>query len=155
METYRKFELYHKILTTMAQIDGPPVYGGFRPDPMRPLSASIGAGIPGGPMRHGPSPIGMPLYDPNMHTRPSHFEDSYAGAANPNRSSQSPLRRTSHSPNMRLVQPHFENSYVRGPRGHPIPDPAAVSLSREIMLERQADLERSLSGGRPPMRTKS
>jgi len=42
LETYRKFELYHNLLTTMAQLDGPPGYGGFRPETMRQLSASIG-----------------------------------------------------------------------------------------------------------------
>ena len=87
----------------MAQIDGPHAYGGFRPESMRPLSASIGTGIPGGPPRHNQAPIGMPLYDPNIHTRPSHFEESFPGGVKPNRSSNSPLRRVSHSPNMRLV----------------------------------------------------
>jgi hypothetical protein len=139
----------------MAQIDGPPVYGGFRTDGMHPLSTSIGAGIPGGPVRPEPSPIGMPLYNPNKHVRPSHFEESYPGAVNSKPNSKSPLRRTSHSPNMRMVQPQFENSFARGPREHPIPDPAAISLSREIMRERQADIERSLSGGRPHIRTRS
>ena len=76
---------YIAILTTMAQIDGPPGYGGFRPESMRPLSTSIGAGIPGGPARPGPAeaPLGMPLYDPTRHTRPNNFEDSYPAAGAP------------------------------------------------------------------------
>lgn len=70
METYGKFELYRKLLTTMAQLDGPPGYGGFRPDSMHPLSNSIGMGMAGGPLRPGPADpgsIGMPLYDATKH----------------------------------------------------------------------------------------
>lgn len=94
----------------MAQLDGPPGYGGFRPDSMHPLSNSIGMGMAGGPLRPGPADpgsIGMPLYDAVKHQRPSHFEDVYGGGGpvNPNRSSLSPMRRSSHSPNMRLAQP--------------------------------------------------
>ena len=51
----------------MAQIEGPPGYGGFRHDPMRPMSSSIGMGIGGAPGTRpppvDPNSIGMPLYN--------------------------------------------------------------------------------------------
>ena len=71
----------------MAQIEGPPGYGGFRHDPMRPMSSSIGMGIGSAPGTRpppvDPNSIGMPLYNPNKHMRPSNFEDAYGGPANP------------------------------------------------------------------------